>query len=78
MDFIFNPLISTLVISRNKNEKSFMDLLVQTGGFIAVLWFVILPIGKNTSRKLYDANLVSYLYFTKYKPNTIILSPQEI
>ena len=78
MDFIFNPVISTLVISRNKNGSNLMDLLTSTGGFIALLWFVILPIGKNTSRKLYDANLVSGLYFTKDKPNTIVLSAEQI
>ena len=78
MNFIFNPIISTIVISRNQKGGSFLDLLISTGGFISILWFVILPIGKNTSRKLYDANLVSGLYFTKDKPSTIILSPEEI
>lgn len=57
---------------------SLLDLLVSTGGFISILWFVILPIGKNTSRKLYDANLVGQMYFTKDSPNTIVLSPEDI
>jgi hypothetical protein len=52
--------------------------MIATGGFISILWFVILPIGKNTSRKLYDANLVAQMYFTKDSPSTIILSPEDI
>ena len=78
MNFIFNPLISTLVITRNSDGKTLTDLLVRIGGFISVLWFAIMPFGKYMSRKLYDANLVASLYLSKDEPNTVVLSPEEI
>ena len=42
-----------------------MDILIEIGGFIAVLWFLFMPIGKYISRKLYDADLIQSLYLYK-------------
>ena len=55
-----------------------MDVLVSIGGFIALLWFIIMPVGKNISGKLYDANLISSLYLSKGEPSTIALSREEL
>ena len=59
MNFILNPFISTLVISKDENQFTLVDLLVRVGGFLSFLWYVLLPFGKYISRKLYDANLVA-------------------
>lgn len=67
--FRFDPMISTLVVKRETAGSAFMDLLVSTGGFIAALWFLVMPVAKNISTKLYDANLISSLYLSKSEPD---------
>lgn len=78
LDFRFDPMISTLVVSRRAGGSALMDLLVSTGGFIAFLWFIITPIGKNISGKLYDANLISSLYLSKGEPDAMALPGEEL
>lgn len=46
MNFKLDPVISTLVVKRNQSGSLFMDILVEIGGFISLLWFVLMPIGK--------------------------------
>ena len=58
MNFKLDPMISTLLITKNSSESVFMDALVEIGGFIAAMWFLFMPIGKYISRKLYDADLI--------------------
>jgi hypothetical protein len=76
MNFKLDPMISTLVVSRNEKGAIFIDVLVELGGFISLLWFILMPIGKYISRKLYDADLIKSLYLSKDEPNTIELTPE--
>ena len=71
-------MISTLVVRRESAGSALMDLLVSTGGFIAALWFLIMPVAKNISGKLYDANLISSLYLRKSEPDVIPLPAEEL
>jgi len=65
MSFKLDPMISTLVVRRNESETVFIDVLVELGGFISLLWFILMPIGKYISRVLYDADLITSLYLRK-------------
>jgi hypothetical protein len=58
MNFKLDPMISTLLVTKKASESVFMDALVAIGGFIAAMWFLLMPIGKYISRKLYDADLI--------------------
>jgi hypothetical protein len=75
--FRFDPMISTLVVRRETAGSAFMDLLVSTGGFIAALWFLVMPVAKNISSKLYDANLISSLYLNKDEPEIKEISEKD-
>jgi hypothetical protein len=70
-------MISTLVVRRETAGSAFMDLLVSTGGFIAALWFLVMPVAKNISSKLYDANLISSLYLNKDEPEIKEISEKD-
>ena len=70
-------MISTLVVKRETAGSAFMDLLVSTGGFIAALWFLVMPVAKNISSKLYDANLISSLYLNKDEPEIKEISEKD-
>ena len=74
MNFKLDPMISTLLVTKKASESVFMDALVAIGGFIAAMWFLLMPIGKYISRKLYDADLIQSLYLYKDAPNEIELA----
>lgn len=76
--FRFDPMISTLVVKRETAGSALMDLLVSTGGFVAALWFIIMPVAKNISGKLYDANLISSLYLRKSEPDAVAPPGEEL
>jgi len=71
-------MISTLLVTKKSSESVFMDILVEIGGFIAAMWFLLMPIGKWISRKLYDADLIQSLYLYKDLPGEIELSPEKV
>lgn len=78
MSFKLDPMISTLVISRNEKGSIFIDVLVELGGFIALLWFVLMPIGKYITRVLYDADLIKSLYLSKDGPSSAEMAREEL
>jgi hypothetical protein len=65
MNFKLDPMISTLIVAKDAKGSLFMDILVEIGGFVSLLWFLLMPIGKYISGKLYDAHLIRSLYLYK-------------
>jgi hypothetical protein len=65
MNIYLSPMVSTLILNKNKSGEDLFDSLTRIGGLFAFFFLIMRPIGQRINKKLYMGSLVKELYIFK-------------
>jgi len=65
MNIYLNPMVSTMLLNKNKSGEDFFDALTRIGGLFAFFFLVLRPFASRINKKLYMGSLVKELFIFK-------------
>ena len=69
MNIYLSPMVSTMVLNKNKSGEDLFDSLTRIGGLFAFFFLVLRPFANRLNNKLYMGSLVKDLFIFKKSEN---------